>query len=49
MFYDWSECVMSVLGTQNILRAISVLTLGNKVILCIVYIVMTYPRSETHL
>ena len=28
MFYDWSECVMSVLGTTKIPRAI-VLTLGN--------------------
>ena len=34
MFYDWSECVMSV---QNMPHAISVLTLGNKVTLhCIV-------------
>ena len=32
-FYDWSECVMSDLAPQNIPRAISVLTLGNKVVL----------------
>ena len=30
---NWSECVMSVLGHKNIPRAVSVLTLGNKVIL----------------
>ena len=36
MFYDWCECVMSVLGTTKHSSAI-VLTLGNKVILyCIV-------------
>ena len=29
----WSECVMSVLGTQNIPRAISVLILGSQVVL----------------
>ena len=33
MFYDWSECVMSVyLAPQNVPHAI-VLTLGNKVVL----------------
>ena len=31
VFYDWTECVMSVLGTTKIPRAI-VLTLGNKVV-----------------
>ena len=33
MFYDWSESVMSFLVPQTIPREISVLTLGNKVIL----------------
>ena len=43
MFYDWRECVMSVLGTKkttttNIPRAI-VLTLGNKVVMyCNLYL-----------
>ena len=32
MFYDWRECVMSVLGTTKIPSAI-VLTLGNEVVL----------------
>ena len=34
MFHDWCECVTSVLGTtKHSSQAISVLTLGNKVIL----------------
>ena len=49
MFYDWSECVMSVLGTTKHL-----LTLGNKVILY--YIVLSpwqlnispHPSQPTH-
>jgi len=32
MFYDWSECAMSVLAPQNIPSAV-VLTLGNKAVL----------------
>ena len=32
MFYDWRECVMSVLAPQNISSAV-VLTLGNNVVL----------------
>ena len=33
MFYEWNECVMSVLGTikKQQPRAVSVLTLGNEV------------------
>ena len=41
MFHDWSECVMSVAGTQNIPRAM-VLTLGNKVILYRFYCIVLY-------
>ena len=45
MFHDWSECVMSVLAPQNIPRAISVLTLGSKVILCYcdIDVLASYP------
>ena len=32
MFYNWRECVMTVLGTKNILSA-TVLTLCSKVVL----------------
>ena len=32
MFYDWCECVMSILGTTKHSSA-TVLTLGNKVVL----------------
>ena len=55
MFYDWNECVMSVLGTtKHFSRAISLLTLGNKVILY--YIVLSpwqlnispHPSQPTH-
>ena len=36
MFYDWCECVMSVLGTTKHSSAI-ILTLGNKVVLYMQY------------
>ena len=32
MFYDWRECVMSVLAPQNI-PSVAVLTLDSKVVL----------------
>ena len=38
MFYDWSECVMSVLGIQSIPSAF-VLTLDNKVVLSLVLMI----------
>ena len=44
MFYDWSECVMSVLGTTKHSSCISVLTLGNKDIL---YCIFCCSASKT--
>ena len=44
MFYDWCECVVSVLGTTKHSSA-TVLTLGKKVILYCIVIVRTFYLS----